>query len=289
MSKSSIFIERFDSPTDMVATIKTGEMQHLGSWSGGELEDEVRRRAAFGEDRRASLAEIDAVDAKVSKDIMMPTSGVQLDLGPIGMMPSVADYLTGSPDCMYMPMDNSGATNPVRVFVSLVSSGGIEAAHLQTRGAAVVALLKALAAIRPVELFGYFAGSFNRGHGNAEALPESAEGIKDHAYIQIMRIETRVSTSGAMCYPLLSAAFQRGAGYTRWGNICRENGDAYYGGWARFDGSTSPMDAKHAERERQYLGVGADDIYIGSPFYHDPIIKDPVKWVNAQIARYVTL
>ncbi len=71
----------------------------------------------------------------------------------IGMCPNVPQYLAGNPYNMRLKRRCATATAPLSIFVELVASAGIDAKTCLKRGAAMLALVRMLANLRPVELW----------------------------------------------------------------------------------------------------------------------------------------
>ena len=71
----------------------------------------------------------------------------------IGMCPNVPQYLAGNPYNMRLKRRCATATAPLSIFVELVASAGIDARTCLKRGAAMLALVRMLANLRPVELW----------------------------------------------------------------------------------------------------------------------------------------
>ena len=58
----------------------------------------------------------------------------------------------------------------------------------------------------------------------------------------------------------------------------------FTGGWAF---GLSPLDNDFLPRLRKVLGASDTDLVIPGAHSGDPIIKDPVLWVNTQIKKYL--
>jgi hypothetical protein len=71
----------------------------------------------------------------------------------VGMGPNVPQYLAGNPYNMRLKRRCTTATAPLSIFVELVASAGIDARTCLKRGAAMLALVRMLANLRPVELW----------------------------------------------------------------------------------------------------------------------------------------
>jgi hypothetical protein len=70
-----------------------------------------------------------------------------------GMSPNVPHYLAGNPYNMRLKRRSTSVTAPLAIFVELVASAGIDAQTCLKRGAAMLALVRTLANLRPVELW----------------------------------------------------------------------------------------------------------------------------------------
>jgi hypothetical protein len=71
----------------------------------------------------------------------------------IGTCPNVPHYLAGNPYNMRLKRRSTSATAPLWIFVELVASAGVDTKTCLKRGAAMLALLRILANVRPVELW----------------------------------------------------------------------------------------------------------------------------------------
>jgi len=71
----------------------------------------------------------------------------------VGMCPNVQQYLAGNPYNMRLKRRCATTTAPLSIFVELVASAGIDARTCLKRGAAMLALVRMLANLRPVELW----------------------------------------------------------------------------------------------------------------------------------------
>jgi hypothetical protein len=69
----------------------------------------------------------------------------------------VPQYLAGNPYSMRLKRRHATATAPLSVFVELVASAGINAETCLKRGVAMLALVRMLTNLRPVELWAVIA------------------------------------------------------------------------------------------------------------------------------------
>jgi len=182
--------------------------------------------------------------------------------GPLPNMPSwIVD--DGDPECMLLPNTDYSSTEPVRVFASCVVSSGISAADLERRGAGILALVLKLSKIRTVDLY---------------VMMDGGSPDNDRCAIPIVKIESRPIDMASASYALSSAGFSRHllfeAGYSFLG---------FNGSWAW---NENPRSESYQTKLAATIGATEEDIVIPGGHLSDPLIKDPVKWVNMQLERY---
>lgn len=180
-----------------------------------------------------------------------------------GFTPCVPSYLAGEPMAMRRPVHETSTNAPMRVYASVCVSAVLSAADLEARGTAILALCQKLQASRAVELWVY----------------ADLEGSKKNngAAIPCIRIETAPLDLTTASYIFTNAGFLR--------QLCFAWAYPYGfdGGWAWRE---NPRSEKAALNRRQALDATGTDLIIPGGFAGDPIVRDPVAWVNAQIAKY---
>lgn len=118
-------------------------------WGGGSVAKEVATA------RNGDPALVEASDRIMAalEAINPPSSAFETQRAVVGGVPSVPDFLSGNPMNMRLRrrVERQGA--PLAIGVNLVVSSGVDHKTIQRRGAAVLALVRNLAARRPVSLF----------------------------------------------------------------------------------------------------------------------------------------
>ena len=91
---------------------------------------------------------IDRIEASVERDQRVWQRDV------VGAYPSVPDFLANDPECMWKREPTSDDNSPIKIWVDLVTSGGIDSNIIERRGACISALILNLTARnRAVELW----------------------------------------------------------------------------------------------------------------------------------------
>lgn len=230
-------------------------MNEVEEWSGNQTYTEARANLWKG--FPDAVKRSDKLLAKIEAE------GIELrqeswDTDLIGYFPCVPAFVSGDPDCMFTPIDECSQTAPMRVYASVCLSAGFESDDLEKRGVAILALVRKLSLIRPVELYLY----------------------ADQAGKQpVIRMETCPLDLITASYALSNAGFLRklcfGWGYT---------GNGFDGGWAYGWGGGT------ADAARKALGADPTDLVIpGSHYSNADLLKDPVKWVNDHVIQYAGL
>src|SRR5215211_2489773 len=160
----------------------------------------------------------------------------------VGMCPNVPQYLAGNPYNMRLKRRGATATAPLSIFVELVASAGIKADTCLKRGAALLALVRMLANLRPIELWCVVAIG-QRGSRSSLCVR------LDTAPLDLARAAhmlTHPSVFRALGYKSLENEFYRLAGW---------NGD-----WAFKDHALHVRTA--AESYKRVLNPGSDVLFI---------------------------
>lgn len=230
-----------------------------GDWTDGETFASALAKMAHGDDTYASLAD------QLLDRLNDVTEGVPMREWtpcPYGAYPVIPEFLAGHPACMRV-MSPSGEPAPVKIVVSTTCSGGTDKQAMTERGAAILALVQKLQAIRPVELYVLVEGN--------------DEKVGDNLF-QLISIDTKPLSIAHACFALANVGFARTLTYTH----MRHYHD-WVGNW--------PRSYHHADYEsivRTECQMAPDDLWIRSAHLLDALMRDPVSWVNAQLARYGT-
>jgi hypothetical protein len=180
------------------------------------------------------------------------------------MCPNVPQYLAGNPYNMRLKRRCTTATAPLSIFVELVASAGIDARTLK-RGAAMLALVRMLANLRPVELWCVIAiGQRNSRSSLCVRLDTLPLDLARSAHVF-----THPSVFRALGYRSLEHEF-----YPRGWN----------GVWAFGDHALHVRTA--AKSYRRLLKPGSDVLFIPPVHVNDVYLTEPAKWLRAMIAQH---
>lgn len=242
---------------------EAGSWSKASAWCGGESGDDAITFATVGNDALVPMAEqylskIESGGIETTRATWSPSLA--------GAYPIVPEFLAQRPDCMRRRMDEQGERHPVRVYVDSTSSGGIEAEELKKRGAAILAFVMALAQERPVELWQY--GCLD-GHGYRTNIAALA-----------VRLPTAPLNLSVCAHLLTSQMWVRGIGY---GYAKQKHGAA--GGWAFGETPDHNRDSRYTRLMRAAFDMEPEDVLVPGIYINDPLISDPVNWINRELAR----
>jgi hypothetical protein len=232
------------------------------SWYGGESEADTLRKAELGDTSLVAKAEARLADLEHN----LETPRKIWERNVAGAYASVPDYLAGLPTPMRRQIQQRDETSPITVLAITTSSAGIGAATLAERGTVILALVMALARIRPVTL------------QQVTILDGSDKGET----IITSEINTHPLDLATACYVLTSAGFARRLTY---GLATKLNN--FTGGWPRryVYGNAEP----YYEYLRNTLSPDPKrTLLIGSAELHDQLLREPTVWLNKQIERFTT-
>jgi hypothetical protein len=232
------------------------------SWYGNETPTQTAELTLTGNRTLVPAAEalMNQLDAKIE----IPRKRFQRNAaGPICIVP---DILSGSPTPFRRLHHEPDERAPITILSVVTSSGGIGANVLIKRGTAILALVMALAQVRPITL-----SAVNILHG-ADASGETVFSVA---------LPTAPLDLARACYALTSQGFCRYLGYELARKLNRFNGD-----WPK----RYSYGAKKQEYYDYLAKVLAPDplntLVIGAAELHDPIINAPLEWINAQIRHF---
>lgn len=223
-----------------------------GSWYGGETLPEALQYAQRGNEALVPMAE--EMMAQIAAEV--DTRGFERVASPCGAFPVVGDFLAGRPDCMRRNVPNHHG--PVRLIMDTTSSGGIDAEDLQRRGAAFLALVMTLAQERPVELWWTCALDMHGASGCSAV---------------VVRCPTLPLNVSVCAHLLTSQAWTRGVGYS------------YL--FSRGAGGMWPFNTAPGETYaimREVYDLAPQDVYVPAIYIRDDLIRQPVAWINRQLA-----
>jgi hypothetical protein len=152
-------LAQFDNPGEYVAYLQEHARQgrkpvYGSSFYSGESFNSACAKAIEGD---AKAAEQSAKLMKSLSDLAIPQKRREMVHAKHGGRVSVPAYLGGSQDPVRKTKQIASQKAPIAIVCGFVSSGMIDSADLYKRGTALAALVRRVAAQRPVEL--YLAGS----------------------------------------------------------------------------------------------------------------------------------
>jgi hypothetical protein len=235
------------------------------SWTGGkETPEQAITRAKEGNDALVALAQetlskIESGGLNTQRAEWLPSA--------CGAYPCVPEAIAGRPDPMRRRMDTEGERHPIRVIMDTTSSAGIDARDLEKRGAAVLAFVMALAQERPVELW--------------QITTLDAHGSRRGFSGLMVRLPTAPMHLGICAHLLTSQVWTRNLGYGWLGQEAKAGG-----AWAWGDPPQNSAQQERYDRlTRAALDMDPQDVFVQPIVLSDPLTKDPVGWINNQLAR----
>jgi hypothetical protein len=237
----------------------------MGSaWYNHESPADTARYAESG--NAALVPQAEAMLAKL--DLAIETPRRAWERAPAGAFPWVPDVLAGLPTPMRRQVHVPDERAPVNILTVTTSSAGVSSAVLERRGIVILAAAMALSRLRPVNLC-------------AIAM---LDGPKDGSgeTVIINRINTTPLDLATACWMLTSAGYARRITY----DMARTLNN-FSGGWPR--GFLYGAPERYYDNLTARLGYRkADTLFIGAAHISDPLLADPLAWVQGQINRFTT-
>jgi hypothetical protein len=238
------------------------------SWMGGMTHDEAKRAAYDGD-----AAGVETSDKLMAEfEALAPRSRRWRTIDTVaGGAPNIGAYLAGSPLAMRRRQRALAQGAPLTIFVDVVSSAGISAKDLKKRGAAVLALVRVLGALRPVSVYMVAGG----GSGGRD-LPAAFVAVRMDDPMDLSRAAFFLGHPGAA----------RGLAYSLMCYAVHPTGQQLFTGqWAWSDHNTY---RKHAPAIfANAVGAPVEDcLYLAPPHVADPAIVNPSKWVLDMLAEH---
>lgn len=236
--------------------------RRASNWNGGMSAVDSLQRVRTGD-----LAGVPASDRFMAQiESMIPATAAWRNIdSPVGGSPIVPAYLAGHPLNMRRRIRTAVETAPLSVFAELVSSADISAENMAKRGAAILALVRALSAVRAVELWAI--------------LAIGDDGVRATACVRIDtspldlaragHVLTHPSVPRALTYPTLDKKFLSGTWSGQWAFASVEK----HRGTAR-------------EFYRGVLSPASDTLYVPPVYSADESISNPVAWLKKHLAEY---
>jgi len=216
--------------------------------------------------RNGHLPSVEASDAflkEVEQFIRVPSARHTIVDDVVGAVPNIPAYLAGQPLTMRrkQKMENEGA--PIALVCNGSSSIGISANALQKRGAAVMALARALSSVRLVEL--YLCGTHAADNGR-------------NCFVQFWQIETAPMDLARAAFMLTHPVVTRGIQFAR----VYEEGYGFNGKWP-YSNPAPLSTANMEEKVRLALPHITDTICIPAITIQDQTASDPIAWLKEKL------
>lgn len=229
------------------------------SWCG-ETIAQTKERMLRGNTDLVPLAR------KLYNDLNLKIPTKKLDWKPsvAGPRISVPDFVNNLPENARRVYETPQENAPITIVAHIASSGMLSAEYLAKRGITLLALSMALAVVRPVKLKTLDVGG-KRGYGS------SNQDIFLTCEIPCSPINLSVA-----CWMLTSAAFAR--------RICygiEQELMGFDGSWASDYSNKRCLELLNLREETSLI--------IEAPHANEPMVLQPVKWINEQIAKFINL
>ena len=228
------------------------------SWVGRMGKEESIRCIRQGD--LSGVSKSDQFMAKLEDQIFVGT-GYKNIYDVVGAIPSVPAYIAGVPECMRRRHRVATESSPLAICVDLTSSGGIDANHVMTRGTAILALVRLLSSIRPIELYA-----------------NVALGRQGFACEIVCKIETAPLDLARAAHILTHPSVSRGLGYA----ICQQRFRS--GGHWPFD--LIDTHRRTARESLMRILPCQDLLYMPPVFARDNAINNPVQWIKTMLKQY---
>lgn len=227
---------------------------------GGDKTLEVVKKGYSGDLSLVALAEEQM--AEIESKIETPKLGWTRSVA--GAFCSVPDVLAGLPTPMRKRVHTLDETAPITIIVGTASSGGLSENVFKRRGITIIALVMALAKVRPISL---------------QIMDPSWGPPKENGETVIMaRVNTTPLDLATACHVLSDIYFtttvmyaleRHVTGKVQWPLAYSRNQDAYYAGLI----------------ERLGL-IQKDTLIVKDAYLGDEMIQQPIKWLNDQVTRF---
>jgi len=230
-----------------------------GDWNGNVTPIQVLQYCREGNEQLAADAQaiIDNLEAQ-----MPMTSGIAMVRSPFGGRVNYGDWQAGSPTPMRRRTKRVFDNAPIKVVVSITSSASIDKDTINKRGAAILAFLLQAQNIRPIDLWLLVELD---GHSN---------GAEDGSVYQMIKVDSQPFAIGQAAFGLCHPAMGRMMGMT----VADQYG--YSGRWA-----ADYLLPNYSDLRRQRLGLEPQDILIKECHRSDPLIDNPIAWINEQLTK----
>jgi hypothetical protein len=242
--------------------------QH-GHWAGGTMLDVLK---GMREGNPALAAESDALLREFEDAFPLPTARNVIVDDVQGAVPNIPAYLAGQPLAMRRRAKREDDTAPVAIMVDLTSSAHIHHRDVAKRGAAILALVRAISARRPVELWvGAGIAASRRREDGSEWELRDVDAIWNFA-----RLDTAPLDLARAAHMLTATCVSRSGFYAY--------AEAHHGFITAFPYGDNGLSRQLFEPiVRRAFPHMAEFIAVPSIQLGDDSVTNPVKWVKDQV------
>jgi hypothetical protein len=230
------------------------------SWSGGMSGPESINCL-----RNGDLSGVKAADEYLSKIealLHFETKKFRNVMDVCGGSPDVPSFIAGHPLNMRRRQRVVSQQGPLAVVADMTSSGSIDAHEVKSRGCAILALVRALTNLRPVELW-------------------AVVGLGQHgkAVEVLTRIDTTPLDLARAAHMLTHPSVSRSLGY----GYCQ---GAHHSGTAWNFGDIDLQRNTARESLMRVMNARADVLYVPPVHADDKAIADPVAWLQDMLKEH---
>jgi len=246
------------------------ECKSSNDWTGRQSYEDAIKFTRSGDLKRVAPS-----DAWLTKfeDLAPMRGAFESVRDVIGGSTNVPAFLSGHPLNMRRRTRVVTESAPLAVCVDLVSSAGIKSATLEKRGALILALVRALSAVRPVTL--WVGGS---------SYPYDQQAGRNDTYHVWMTLDTAPLDLARAAHALCSPAFSRGLIYA---TIAHENNPSKPDSWGLSWPYRDHMWSRANMRPVLSRVIGSDDMLcIAAPHVEDRLVNEPEAWFADMLKTY---
>ncbi len=249
----------FDSLSDIRALVEEKNIQiNSDGWAGGLSADKAKEFLVKGD--QSQVAKSDKYMERLESLIKIDTHALNWCDSVAGAFPNIPAYISGHPLAMRQRVRNASEFAPLAIVVDTVISAGISKETIQMRGSAILALVRLLGSVRPLEL--YVCAGMGASSGGAHWF-----------FAKINTNPLDLASAGfALCHP----AFPRGICY----ETARTHQDKFDGRWPYHN--AGPVAEFHTVC-KQWLPHIEEFLALPGAYYDDPAVTDPEKWIREQL------
>jgi hypothetical protein len=189
---------------DFARTSKLKSSSSSNHWDMGLGLDRAISYCFTGDEEGVKAS--DELLSRMEEHIQMPSTRAIWTDEVSGAFPNIPAYIAGQPLNMRTRQRAQTESAPLAIMVDLGISAAISAQQVRNRGTAILALVRALSAHRPIELWAMDFGSADDGAATAYSFGHSRI---SNAVCCAAKIETSPLDLSTACYALTHPAFVR--------------------------------------------------------------------------------